>query len=290
MFLLLCESQSANPVFPTPAVSRARHSSSKAQPHSAAQSTASAAALVTAAAPAFQLHAQHFQSQHQAPVTFSVQSSPTLSLFPNLLMDQRADEPAAADKYAANLSHAPQRDFLRHQWPSGSISPVRFRAVGSPVPSTDILRHSLPSPSPGVPSTNLGLNSSLSAVLCSAWQYMSVALAPSTNSSYSTAWSAFLDLAFIIYLRDILRLSPSSIKSCISSIQHFYWIMSIPAPALLSIPAVSLTLCGIERSLPPSFPSRLPITSDILLNLISIVRHGCFNPVNYLVMESICLV
>ncbi|MGH0127055.1 UNVERIFIED_CONTAM: hypothetical protein FKN15_066912 [Acipenser sinensis] len=112
MFLLLCESQSANPVFPTPAASRARSSASKAQPPSTAQYTTSAAALATAAVPAFQLHSQRFQSQRQAPVTLSVQSSPTLSLSPNLLMDQHADEPLAADehessatdKYAANLS------------------------------------------------------------------------------------------------------------------------------------------------------------------------------------------
>ncbi|MGH0174572.1 UNVERIFIED_CONTAM: hypothetical protein FKN15_068334 [Acipenser sinensis] len=263
------------------------------------------------------------QFQQQLPPILNPAAPNSLS--PNILMDQSADEPeaadehkpAAADKYTASLSmlhreifsdikgllqpltgsvsslssclqsikaqlghgpapalpasayastpasasaadsEVPRYNLATAASASSSYQPISFRRHSisshlrrliiqcSPVPPTDALHCSLPYPSPGVTSTNPGLNSSLSSLLSSAWQYMSVALAPSTISSYSTAWSAFSRfcaqnqisptsfnqnwiLAVIVYLRDILHLSPSSIKSLVSFHQRF-----LPKYALL---------------------------------------------------------
>ncbi|MGH0156507.1 UNVERIFIED_CONTAM: hypothetical protein FKN15_053800 [Acipenser sinensis] len=59
---------------------------------------------------------------------------------------------------------------------------------------------------------------------------------------------------------------------------------------LLSIPEVCLMIQGMEKSLPPASPSRQPISSNILLCLISSLRHGCFTPFDDIVMEALCLV
>ncbi|MGH0166701.1 UNVERIFIED_CONTAM: hypothetical protein FKN15_051220 [Acipenser sinensis] len=69
--------------------------------------------------------------------------------------------------------------------------------------------------------------------------YMTAALAPATNSSYRTAWNSYSRfctqhriipahfnhngiLAFVVHLCDILQLSPTTIRSYLSGIQHHY--------------------------------------------------------------------
>ncbi|MGH0133638.1 UNVERIFIED_CONTAM: hypothetical protein FKN15_056141 [Acipenser sinensis] len=52
---------------------------------------------------------------------------------------------------------------------------------------------------------------------------------------------------------------------------------------------ILLTLRGMEKSLPPSTPSRQPISTDLLLRLITSLRQGCFNPFDDIVMETLCL-
>ncbi|MGH0140133.1 UNVERIFIED_CONTAM: hypothetical protein FKN15_010177 [Acipenser sinensis] len=49
-------------------------------------------------------------------------------------------------------------------------------------------------------------------------------------------------------------------------------------------------LRGMEKSLPPSSPSRQPISTDLLLHLIIALRQGCFNPFDDIVMETLCLI
>ncbi|RXM96070.1 NADH dehydrogenase [ubiquinone] 1 beta subcomplex subunit 9 [Acipenser ruthenus] len=114
--------------------------------------------------------------------------------------------------------------------------------------------------------------------------YLTAPLAPAPSSSYKTAWNSYSRfcaqhrsfpaqfnhkgiMAFIVHLRDILQLSPTTIKSYLSGIQHHYRLKCIPAPTLLSLPAVSMTLRGIEKSLPPTSPIRMPITTVILLKV-----------------------
>ncbi|XP_058859426.1 myb-like protein M [Acipenser ruthenus] len=46
----------------------------------------------------------------------------------------------------------------------------------------------------------------------------------------------------------------------------------------------------MEKSLPPASPSRQPISSAILLRLISSFHRGCFTPFNDFVNEALCLV
>ncbi|MGH0139005.1 UNVERIFIED_CONTAM: hypothetical protein FKN15_068325 [Acipenser sinensis] len=53
---------------------------------------------------------------------------------------------------------------------------------------------------------------------------------------------------------------------------------------------IRLTLRGMEKSLPPSSPSRQPISTDLLLHLIIALRQGCFNPFDDIVMETLCLI
>ncbi|MGH0139541.1 UNVERIFIED_CONTAM: hypothetical protein FKN15_005459 [Acipenser sinensis] len=136
---------------------------------------------------------------------------------------------------------------------------------------------------------------------------MENALAPSTRSSYSTAWSSFTNfceqnrisytsynlqllLAFIAHLRLSLRLAPSSIRCYLAGIQYQFRLQSIPSPLLSSVPEIRLTLRGMEKSLPPSSPSRQPISTDLLLHLIIALRQGCFNPFDDIVMETLCLI
>ncbi|MGH0160067.1 UNVERIFIED_CONTAM: hypothetical protein FKN15_053966 [Acipenser sinensis] len=136
---------------------------------------------------------------------------------------------------------------------------------------------------------------------------MENALAPSTRSSYSTAWSSFTNfceqnrisytsynlqllLAFIAHLRLSLRLAPSSITCYLAGIQYQFRLQSIPSPLLSSVPEIRLTFRGMEKSLPPSSPSRQPISTDLLLHLIIALRQGCFNPFDDIVMETLCLI
>ncbi|MGH0154667.1 UNVERIFIED_CONTAM: hypothetical protein FKN15_048037 [Acipenser sinensis] len=136
---------------------------------------------------------------------------------------------------------------------------------------------------------------------------MENALAPSTRSSYSTAWSSFTNfceqnqisytsynlqllLAFIAHLRLSLRLAPSSIKMLPAGIQYQFRLQSIPSPLLSSVPEIRLTLRGMEKSLPPSSPLRQPISTDLLLHLITALRQGCFNPFDDIIMETLCLI
>ncbi|MGH0136884.1 UNVERIFIED_CONTAM: hypothetical protein FKN15_019561 [Acipenser sinensis] len=64
------------------------------------------------------------------------------------------------------------------------------------------------------------------------------------------------------------------------------------SPALRKqiIEEIRLTLRGMEKSLPPSSPSRQPISTDLLLHLIIALRQGCFNPFDDIVMETLCLI
>ncbi|MGH0142661.1 UNVERIFIED_CONTAM: hypothetical protein FKN15_069840 [Acipenser sinensis] len=71
-------------------------------------------------------------------------------------------------------------------------------------------------------------------------------------------------------------------------IQYHYRIMSMPSPAILSIPVVCLILRGIFKSSPRCTFPPAHIT-DILHSLISILRKGCFSPYEDLLMETICL-
>ncbi|MGH0128372.1 UNVERIFIED_CONTAM: hypothetical protein FKN15_000825 [Acipenser sinensis] len=136
---------------------------------------------------------------------------------------------------------------------------------------------------------------------------MENALAPFTRSSYSTAWSSFTNfceqnrisytsynlqllLAFIAHLRLSLRLAPFSIRCYLAGIQYQFRLQSIPSPLLSSVPEIRLTLRGMEKSLPPSSPSRQPISTDLLLHLIIALRQGCFNPFDDIVMETLCLI
>ncbi|MGH0162196.1 UNVERIFIED_CONTAM: hypothetical protein FKN15_062750 [Acipenser sinensis] len=64
--------------------------------------------------------------------------------------------------------------------------------------------------------------------------------------------------------------------------------MFIASPTILSIP-VSLLLQEISKCSPAPSPARLPISIDILGNLISIIRQGCFSPFDDLTMKTICL-
>ncbi|MGH0133258.1 UNVERIFIED_CONTAM: hypothetical protein FKN15_059330 [Acipenser sinensis] len=99
------------------------------------------------------------------------------------------------------------------------------------------------------------LNSAVSSLLHSAHQYMAVALAPSSRSSYSSAWSTNSTfcaqnqisptifnqvhlLAFVAFLRDTLKPAPSTIRTHISGIQYQYCLMSITSTPMLSIPLV----------------------------------------------------
>ncbi|MGH0138710.1 UNVERIFIED_CONTAM: hypothetical protein FKN15_067071 [Acipenser sinensis] len=50
---------------------------------------------------------------------------------------------------------------------------------------------------------------------------------------------------------------------------------------------IRLTLRGMEKSLPPSSPSRQPISTDLFLHLITALRQGCFNPFDDIVMETL---
>ncbi|MGH0151183.1 UNVERIFIED_CONTAM: hypothetical protein FKN15_064347 [Acipenser sinensis] len=46
---------------------------------------------------------------------------------------------------------------------------------------------------------------------------------------------------------------------------------------------------GMEKSLPPSSPSGQPISTDLLLHLITALRQACFNPFDDVIMETLCL-
>ncbi|MGH0133830.1 UNVERIFIED_CONTAM: hypothetical protein FKN15_053824 [Acipenser sinensis] len=64
--------------------------------------------------------------------------------------------------------------------------------------------------------------------------------------------------------------------------------MSVPSPTILSIPVVHLTLRNLQK-LPPAASSHLPISTDILHSLISILWKGFFSPYEDLLMVTICL-
>ncbi|RXM98572.1 hypothetical protein EOD39_12968 [Acipenser ruthenus] len=148
------------------------------------------------------------------------------------------------------------------------------------------------------------LNPTLAGLLRTARQFMSEALAPSTRSASCSTFLLFsnqnrisysvfnLDhfLAFITYLQVSLNLLPSSIRSYVSGIQHQFHLLSISAPQLLPVPAIRLTLRGMERTLmETAAPSRLTISLDILRLLISMLMNGCFNLSDDFTMAVLCL-
>ncbi|MGH0117687.1 UNVERIFIED_CONTAM: hypothetical protein FKN15_036867 [Acipenser sinensis] len=190
-----------------------------------------------------------------------------------------------------------------------TISPaLRKQIIEDPeVPQPGPRSRPQPSPRSTLQQDNIHLNNSISGLLQSARGFMENALAPSTHSSYSTAWSSFtqfceqnrisytsynlqLLLAFIAHLRLSLRLAPSSIRCYLAGIQYQFRLQSIPSPLLSSVPEIRLTFRGMEKSLPPSSPSRQPISTDLLLHLIIALRQGCFNPFDDIVMETLCLI
>ncbi|MGH0149361.1 UNVERIFIED_CONTAM: hypothetical protein FKN15_015157 [Acipenser sinensis] len=80
---------------------------------------------------------------------------------------------------------------------------------------------------------------------------------------------------------------PSGIISQVSSTSSA---SSPPPNLLLSILEVCLKIWGMEKSLPLTSPPRQPISSDILLRLISSLCRDCFTPFDGIVMEALCLV
>ncbi|MGH0143410.1 UNVERIFIED_CONTAM: hypothetical protein FKN15_016741 [Acipenser sinensis] len=82
-------------------------------------------------------------------------------------------------------------------------------------------------------------------------------------------------------------LPPSGIISQVSSTSSA---SSPPPNLLLSILEVCLKIWGMEKSLPLTSPPRQPISSDILLRLISSLCRDCFTPFDGIIMEALCLV
>ncbi|MGH0135160.1 UNVERIFIED_CONTAM: hypothetical protein FKN15_001100 [Acipenser sinensis] len=126
------------------------------------------------------------------------------------------------------------------------------------------------SPSSAIPAPSIPVSFPVFNLLQSARNYMSAALAPSARSSCSTGWSSFSSFC-AKKTHEILHLSATTIKSYISRIQFHYHLMSVSSPILLAIPAIRLMLHGISKSSPPTFPSQVPISSDILQSLMSIL-------------------
>ncbi|XP_078332529.1 uncharacterized protein LOC111130663 isoform X2 [Crassostrea virginica] len=137
---------------------------------------------------------------------------------------------------------------------------------------------------------------------------MSNSISSSTQLVYNTGYQTFVRfnlmnnfcqnatedtlMRFVTHCFDSLNLSYQTIKLYLCGIRHHLLLQGIPNPFAsdVKLQRLHMLLNGIKRQHRSSRPSRKPITTNILLDLVTTLQKGMFSPYSDLLISTVCVV
>ena len=137
---------------------------------------------------------------------------------------------------------------------------------------------------------------------------MRSSVSPSTQTTYSSAYQAFVKFTllnslpqkvtedtlshFVIYCHDSLNLRFETIKLYLCGIRYHLLLQGAENPFTSSegLPRLQMLMNGIKRQHKACHPKRKPITTRILSDFVSVLQQGVFTPYSDLLMSTVCVV
>lgn len=111
-------------------------------------------------------------------------------------------------------------------------------------------------------------------------------------NNYSLVATEDTLMHFATYCLDSLNLSYHTIKLYLCGIRYYHLLQGIPNPFTLEdkLPRLQMLLKGIKRQQKPHRPSRKPITTEILHDMVKSLQQGIFTHYSDILMSTVCVV